>query len=216
MNEEGAWFKSYVDGTPHLLSPETSIAMQRAIGSDIMMVLDQCIPSTAPRRGVGAGDGADAPLGPAIAGGAGRFSAGAVWHCAGGVSPGPAPHQCRSAFGDALRRPRHRRTGRRRDPGGALSVHRIWSRTFMPAHLPRYLMGVGTPLDILEAVHRGVDMFDCIIPSQLAQRGHRLHLARQNPLPPHRLPAVRSERLDADVRLRGPAASIPAPTCAIW
>jgi queuine tRNA-ribosyltransferase len=50
MNEEGAWFKSYVDGTPHLLSPETSIAMQRAIGSDIMMVLDQCIPSTARAR----------------------------------------------------------------------------------------------------------------------------------------------------------------------
>jgi len=49
MNEEGARFKSYVDGTAHLLSPESSIAMQRTIGSDIMMVLDQCIPSTAPR-----------------------------------------------------------------------------------------------------------------------------------------------------------------------
>jgi queuine tRNA-ribosyltransferase len=41
----------------------------------------------------------------------------------------------------------------------------------LPAHLPRYLMGVGTPIDLLESVHRGVDMFDCIIPSQLAQRG---------------------------------------------
>jgi queuine tRNA-ribosyltransferase len=41
----------------------------------------------------------------------------------------------------------------------------------LPKHLPRYLMGVGTPIDILESVHRGVDMFDCIIPSQLAQRG---------------------------------------------
>ena len=41
----------------------------------------------------------------------------------------------------------------------------------LPANKPRYLMGVGTPLDILEAVHRGVDMFDCIIPTQLAQRG---------------------------------------------
>ena len=43
--------------------------------------------------------------------------------------------------------------------------------SFLPRHLPRYLMGVGTPIDILEAVHRGVDMFDCILPSQLAQRG---------------------------------------------
>src|SRR5690606_8445990 len=47
MNEDGARFKSYVDGREYLLSPETSIAMQRTIGSDIMMVLDQCIPSTA-------------------------------------------------------------------------------------------------------------------------------------------------------------------------
>src|SRR5688572_22909407 len=49
MTEEGATFQSYVDGNVHLLSPETSIDMQKAIGSDIMMVLDQCIPSTAPR-----------------------------------------------------------------------------------------------------------------------------------------------------------------------
>ena len=47
MTEDGARFQSYVDGDVHLLSPETSIAMQKAIGSDIMMVLDQCIPSTA-------------------------------------------------------------------------------------------------------------------------------------------------------------------------
>ncbi|MEJ1972014.1 MAG: tRNA guanosine(34) transglycosylase Tgt [Lacunisphaera sp.] len=50
MNEAGATFQSYVDGDTHLLSPESSIAMQKAIGSDIMMVLDQCIPSTAGRE----------------------------------------------------------------------------------------------------------------------------------------------------------------------
>src|SRR3954464_13550403 len=48
MNEEGARFQSYVNGDFHMLSPESSIEMQKAIGSDIMMVLDQCIPSTAP------------------------------------------------------------------------------------------------------------------------------------------------------------------------
>ena len=47
MREDGARFRSYVDGELHHLSPESSIAMQQAIGSDIMMVLDQCIPSTA-------------------------------------------------------------------------------------------------------------------------------------------------------------------------
>ena len=46
-----------------------------------------------------------------------------------------------------------------------------WVTEHLPANLPRYLMGVGTPIDILESVHRGVDMFDCIIPTQLAQRG---------------------------------------------
>ncbi len=52
-----------------------------------------------------------------------------------------------------------------------------FTAALLPADKPRYLMGVGTPLDILEAVHRGVDMFDCIIPTQLAQRGRRLHLS---------------------------------------
>ena len=50
MNEDGACFQSYVDGKTHLLSPESSIEMQKMMGSDIMMVLDQCIPSTAPHE----------------------------------------------------------------------------------------------------------------------------------------------------------------------
>ena len=170
MNEEGAWFKSYVDGTPHLLSPETSIAMQRAIGSDIMMVLDQCISSTAAReesaramelthrwarRSLEArGDSPQALFG--IVQGAchpdlRRISAEVLSAmpfdglAIGGLAVGETQAE------------RYRFTGLVTD--------------FLPAHLPRYLMGVGTPLDILEAVHRGVDMFDCIIPSQLAQRG---------------------------------------------
>ena len=67
----------------------------------------------------------------------------------------------------------------------------------LPRHLPRYLMGVGTPIDILECVHRGVDMFDCIIPSQLAQRGvaftshGKLKLRRS-------VYKLREEPLDAD------------------
>src|SRR5690606_15656426 len=56
--------------------------------------------------------------------------------------------------------------------------------SYLPRNLPRYLMGVGTPIDLLEAVHRGVDMFDCILPSQFAQRGYaftskgKFHLRR--------------------------------------
>jgi queuine tRNA-ribosyltransferase len=183
MNEDGARFQSYVDGDEHLLSPETSIAMQKAIGSDIMMVLDQCIPSTAGHEETTAamelthrwalrslaarGDSQQAMFG--IVQGACHadlrkksaeflrnqpFDGLAI----GGLAVGETPEQ-------------------RYEFTGVVTEH-------LPKNLPRYLMGVGTPLDILEAVHRGVDMFDCIIPSQLAQRGTvftsqgRLHLRR--------------------------------------
>ncbi len=183
MEEAGATFKSYVDGDLHLLSPETSIATQKAIGSDIMMVLDQCIPSTAGHaealaamelthrwavRSLAArGDSPQALFG--IVQGAChtdlREKSAAFLRqlpfdglAIGGLAVGETPAQ-------------------RYEFTGVVTEH-------LPKNLPRYLMGVGTPLDILEAVHRGVDMFDCIIPSQLAQRGTvftshgRLHLRR--------------------------------------
>ncbi len=170
MNEEGARFRSYVDGNTHLLSPETSIEMQKAIGSDIMMVLDQCIPSTAPfeqaraamelthrwaQRSLDArGDSPQALFGivqgachPELRRQSAAFLSTLPFDglAIGGLAVGET-HAERYAF-----------TGLVTDT--------------LPAHLPRYLMGVGTPIDILEAVARGVDMFDCIIPSQLAQRG---------------------------------------------
>jgi queuine tRNA-ribosyltransferase len=170
MNEEGARFKSYVDGTHYMLSPETSVAMQRAIGSDINMVLDQCIPSTAPyeqaeaamhlthrwavRSLAARGDGPQAMFG---------IVQGACHH---DLRKQSAAYLTKLPFdGLAI---------------GGLAVGETHAERyeftgfvtdFLPKTLPRYLMGVGTPIDILEAVHRGVDMFDCIIPSQLAQRG---------------------------------------------
>ena len=170
MNEEGARFKSYVDGTHYMLSPESSVAMQRAIGSDINMVLDQCIPSTAPYEQAEAamqlthrwaerslrarGDGPQAMFG---------IVQGACHH---DLRKKSAAYLTKLPFdGLAI---------------GGLAVGETHAERyeftgfvtdFLPTHLPRYLMGVGTPIDILEAVHRGVDMFDCIIPSQLAQRG---------------------------------------------
>jgi len=170
MTEEGAQFRSYVDGEVHFLSPESSIEMQRAIGSDIMMVLDQCIPSTASHeqtetamhlthrwaeRSLRArGDSTQALFG-IVQGACHRdlrlrsaeflralpFDGLAI----GGLAVGET-HEQRYAFADL-------------------------TTDNLPKDLPRYLMGVGTPIDILESVHRGVDMFDCIIPTQLAQRG---------------------------------------------
>jgi queuine tRNA-ribosyltransferase len=170
MNEEGARFQSYVNGDLHLLSPESSIEIQKTIGSDIMMVLDQCISSTAPhaqaeaamelthrwaRRSLAARGDSPAALFGIVQGACHRdlreksaaflrelpFDGMAI----GGLAVGET-HAERYEFTGLV-------TG------------------LLPENLPRYLMGVGTPIDILEAVHRGVDMFDCIIPGQLAQRG---------------------------------------------
>ena len=183
MTEDGATFKSYVDGALHLLSPESSIAMQKAIGSDIMMVLDQCIPSTAtPEEAEAAmhlthrwaerslrarGDSPQALFG--IVQGA----------CHAELRKKSAAFLRRLPFdGLAIGGLAVGETHEERQRVTALATAE------MPRELPRYLMGVGTPIDILEAVHRGVDMFDCIIPTQLAQRGTaftshgRMHLRR--------------------------------------
>jgi queuine tRNA-ribosyltransferase len=168
--EEYAEFTSYVDNTRIRLSPERSIATQKAIGSDIMMVLDQCVPSTAPhsvargamelthrwaRRSLAArGDSAQALFG--IVQGASYAdlrteSAHAITdmpfdgYAIGGLAVGESSSQ-------------------REDCTATVTE-------LLPRERPRYLMGVGTTRDLLEAVHRGVDMFDCILPTSLARQG---------------------------------------------
>ncbi|HEV7405438.1 MAG TPA: tRNA guanosine(34) transglycosylase Tgt [Chthoniobacteraceae bacterium] len=170
MTEEGAVFQSYLDGRSILLSPELSIETQRAIGSDIMMVLDQCVASTAPeevaRRAM-----------ELTQRWAGRSLA------ARGDSRQALFAIVQGALFPELRRESALRLMELPFEGfaiGGLAVgeareqrEEICAMTaaLLPRDRPRYLMGVGTPIDILEAVHRGVDMFDCIIPTQLAQRG---------------------------------------------
>ncbi len=170
ITEVGAVFRSYVDGRTMLLSPEVSIEAQRAIGSDIMMVLDECVPSTADestaraalelthrwarRSMVARGDSTQALF--AIVQGAlfpqlrKESALGLVLmdfdgYAIGGLAVGEG----KSAREDTC----------------ALTAE------MLPVDKPRYLMGVGKPVDILEAVHCGVDLFDCIIPTQMAQRG---------------------------------------------
>lgn len=170
MNEEGAKFQSYVDGRMHLLSPEESVRMQRAIGSDIMMVLDQCIPSTAghsealqamelthrwARRSLAAREDSPQAMFGIIQGA-----------CFEDLRKQSVETLSELPFdGFAIGGLAVGETKAQREDFTALTTQ------LMPKNLPRYLMGVGTPIDILEAVHRGVDMFDCILPSSLAQRG---------------------------------------------
>jgi queuine tRNA-ribosyltransferase len=170
MTEQGAEFASYVDKRSYLLSPEKSIETQKAIGSDIMMVLDQCIPSTADYEQAQAamelthrwavrslearGDSAQALF---------------------GIVQGACFHELRKKSADFLTRLPFDgfaigglAVGETREQRDEFTG---FTAALLPRELPRYLMGVGTPIDILEAVHRGVDMFDCILPTQFAQRG---------------------------------------------
>ena len=170
MKEEGASFQSYVDGTTHLLSPESSIEMQKTIGSDIMMVLDQCIPSTAPH------DQAEAAMHLTHRWAERSLAArGDSPQALFGIVQGACHHDLRKKSAAFLRKLPFDGIAI-----GGLAVGETHDERYeftgvvteeLPTNLPRYLMGVGTPIDILEAVHRGVDMFDCIIPTQLAQRG---------------------------------------------
>ncbi|HKB91295.1 MAG TPA: tRNA guanosine(34) transglycosylase Tgt [Opitutaceae bacterium] len=170
MNEEGARFQSYVDGDSYLLSPESSIEMQKAIGSDIMMVLDQCIASTASY--------AEAEAAMELThrwAGRSLQARGDSPQALFGIVQGACHHDLRKKSADFLSKLPFDGLAI-----GGLAVGETHAERYeftglatdhLPKNLPRYLMGVGTPIDILEAVHRGVDMFDCIIPSQLAQRG---------------------------------------------
>ena len=170
MTEQGAEFRSYVDGKWILLSPELSIATQKSIGSDIMMVLDQCVPSTSDyqvaeaamhlthrwaERSLKARQDSPQSMFAIIQGA-----------CFEDLRRESAKFLTELPFdGFAIGGLAVGETKNEREDFTALSAE------LLPRHLPRYLMGVGTPIDLLEAVHRGVDMFDCILPTALAQQG---------------------------------------------
>jgi queuine tRNA-ribosyltransferase len=170
MTEKGAVFQSYVDNRRILLSPELSIQTQRSIGSDIMMVLDQCIPSTADEktarkalqvtqrwaaRSLAAREDSPQSLFAIVQGAlypqlrkesaAGLVEMPFDGFAIGGLAVGEEKHQREDVC--------------------------EFTAELLPEDRPRYLMGVGMPIDLLEAVHRGMDMFDCIIPTQVAKRG---------------------------------------------
>jgi queuine tRNA-ribosyltransferase len=184
ISEAGARFRSYIDNRVHELTPESSIEMQAALGSDVMMVLDVCLPSTAPDaamreamdrthrwalRSLAARGGRDQALFAIVQGG---LSPALRAESAGCLSQHPFDGFAIGglAVGDTR--------AERFDVIG-LAAERV------PADRPRYLMGVGTPPDILEAVGHGVDMFDCVIPTTMAWQGTaftstgRVRLTRQ-------------------------------------
>ncbi|MCX2779009.1 tRNA guanosine(34) transglycosylase Tgt [Microbulbifer thermotolerans] len=171
ITEEGVSFRSPVDGSPVFMGPEESMQVQRALGSDIVMIFDECTPYPATpeearksmelslrwaeRSKRAHGDSPSALFG-IVQGGMypelrdislrGLTDIGFDGYAIGGLSVGEPKEEMIRVL-DHL-------------------AHR------MPADRPRYLMGVGKPEDIVEAVRRGVDMFDCVMPTRNARNGH--------------------------------------------
>jgi queuine tRNA-ribosyltransferase len=176
IEDEGVEFRSHLDGSTHFLTPERVVDIQLSIGSDIMMVLDEC--TKYPCESGRAEEAVDrttlwakrslAARGPRIArGGYERVLFGIVQ---GSVYAGLRERSAREIV--ALDFPGY--------AIGGLSVGEPKQDTFemvartmahLPENKPRYLMGVGLPEDIVEAVGRGVDLFDCVLPTRNARNG---------------------------------------------
>ena len=175
VTEEGVSFASHLDGTRHMLSPERSIEVQRLLGSDIVMAFDQLVPATATREAAVAAMERSMRWAKRSREEFDRCSDHAERAALFGIQQGGLDEQLRKSSADALI-----------DIGfdgyavGGLAVgegHEAMCACldYAPGHLPgdkpRYLMGVGKPDDIVEAVRRGVDMFDCVLPTRSGRTG---------------------------------------------
>ena len=170
ISDDGVEFQSHLDGNKHFFTPEKAVQIQEELGADIIMAFDECAPADIDEtyarkamerthqwaeRCLKAKTRADQTLFPIVQGShfknlreesaifmAGLNTAGIA---IGGVSIGEDFEQKFSAID--------------------------WAVPHLPKNKPRYLMGVGTPDDILEAVERGIDMFDCVLATRLARHG---------------------------------------------
>ena len=175
VTEEGVSFKSHLDGTRHMLSPERTIEVQRLLGADIVMAFDQLVPAKADRaQQVAAMERSMrwAKRSRATFDAGGDHAAGAALF---GIQQGGLDKGLRKASADALID-----TGFDGYAVGGLAVGEGQAAMFatldfacgqLPADRPRYLMGVGKPDDVVEAVVRGVDMFDCVLPTRSGRTG---------------------------------------------
>jgi len=175
VTEEGVAFRSHLDGSKHMLSPERSIEIQRLLGSDIVMAFDQLVPTTSlPEAQVAAMERSmrwAKRSRDAFDGGGAHAEAAALF----GIQQGALDEGLRKASADALVE-----IGFDGYAVGGLAVGEGQEAMFacldfapgqLPADRPRYLMGVGKPDDIVGAVERGIDMFDCVLPTRSGRTG---------------------------------------------
>jgi queuine tRNA-ribosyltransferase len=171
ISEKGAVFQSHIDGRKYELTPERSMEIQRLLGSDIQMQLDECLmyPHTdkdaerAMQLSLRWAERSRKAFGTQP--GRGNF----------GIVQGGVNERLRRISAEGLRDigfEGYAIGGLAVGEGQALMLQTIeHTAPHLPAHRPRYLMGVGTPEDILESVARGVDMFDCVMPTRSGRHG---------------------------------------------
>lgn len=176
ISEEGATFQSHIDGSRHTFSPEKSMAIQRSIGADIIMAFDECPPHPCDYR---------------YARNSMELTHRWLHRCIDylktheelyGYQQTLFPIVQGSTFAD-LRRASAEAIAETDQPGNAIgglsvgeSTEEMYEATalvcgILPVDKPRYLMGVGTPVNILECIALGVDMFDCVLPTRNARHG---------------------------------------------
>jgi queuine tRNA-ribosyltransferase len=175
LTEEGVTFQSHIDGSKHHLTPERSIEIQHLLDSNVIMQLDECIRLPAP----------DEEVARAM-----RLSLRWAERSKAAFERLVRPGEGRALFGivqggthETLRRESAEALARLDLPGyaiGGLAVGEPQAEMlatieatepFLPKEKPRYLMGVGTPDDLIESIARGVDMFDCVMPTRAGRHG---------------------------------------------
>jgi queuine tRNA-ribosyltransferase len=173
ITEEGARFRSPVDGTPVFLSPEEAMRIQRVLGADIAMSFDECTPYPASEAEARASMELSMRWAQR---GYREYHAGDPRGTLFGIVQGGVHANLRAASLAALEE-----IGFAGLAVGGLAVgesdaerSRVLDELLplMPVHKPRYLMGVGRPEDIVEAVRRGIDLFDCVMPTRHARNAH--------------------------------------------
>lgn len=176
LNEEGATFRSHIDGSKHLFTPERAVEIQRSIGADIIMAFDECTPG-------------DADYNYAkksmelthrwLARGTKHFDCTEPKY---GFSQTFFPIVQGCVYPDLRRQSAEFIASQNREGNaiGGLAVGEPTEKMYemidivneiLPKDKPRYLMGVGTPQNILEGIERGVDMFDCVMPTRNGRNG---------------------------------------------
>lgn len=176
LTEEGAIFRSHIDGSKHVFTPESVMDIERTIGADIMMAFDECTPGdsdyTYAKKSL---DLTERWLDRCIK----RFN---ETECEYGYKQALFPIVQGCVYPDLRRRAAENVASKGADGNaiGGLAVGEPTEKMYemievvneiLPKDKPRYLMGVGTPANILEAIERGVDMFDCIMPTRNGRNG---------------------------------------------